>query len=99
MKNRIRVMHHGLAALTIGWALSLSGCTTANPVPYQKPQIDAKLRVVGWELPKLPKDATQADVLLNRIESDRIVVLLDAQIRAILNAVGVESIEWGEHKE
>ena len=54
---------------------------------------------MGRELPKLPKGATQVDVLQNRIESDRIVVLLDAQIRAILNAVGVESIEWGEHKE
>lgn len=79
--------------------MSLSACTTANPPPYQKPQIDAKLRVVGWELPKLPKGATQFDVLQNRIESDRIVVLLDAQIRAILAAVGVDSIEWGEHKE
>ena len=58
-----------------------------------EPQLDASVRVVGEPLPKLKDDATLADVLQNRIESDRVHNDLIARFRAALRAVGVEPIE------
>lgn len=87
-KVKNRVMQ--IAVLAIASVLSLSACTTAVPV---NPQIDASLRVVGEQLPKLKDDATLADVLQNRIESDRIHNDLMNRFRAVLRAVGVESVE------
>lgn len=58
-----------------------------------KPQIDASLRVVGEPLPKLKDNATLADVLQNRIESDRVHNELMNRFRAVLRAVGVEPVD------
>lgn len=80
-----------IVVLVITSALTLSACTT-TAIPI-KPQIDASLRVVGEPLPKLKDDATLADVLQNRIESDRVHNDLMARFRAVLKAVWVEPIE------
>lgn len=73
--------------------MSLCACTTTPQVVYQPPQIDAALRVVGGELPKLPEKARLIDVLNNRIDSDAVHNTLMARFRAVLHAIGVEPIE------
>ena len=69
--------------------MSLLGCSTASN-PHVS--LEADMRIVGKDLPKLQAGTGKAGILNVRVESERLYAAQRRRFIAVLQAVGVEPI-------